>query len=260
MITQQIEEINVDYYEKLYKKKYPVIALLHSLVSYDQQSKSKRNYFYLKSIIRTYQRTNKKIKFLDYGCGHGSLLLKMNSNMELYASDISINTLKNLSGVARLLNKKIHTITVDEFMADNFEKKFDMISCSHVLEHVINDKELLTLFNKNLASGGILLLNLPFNEVWQDPKHVHKYDIITAQNMLDKSGFVIKEIFQTDRLTGWMLLNERSKSPTSLKKIIFRMIRLFFGLMPLSILFLFDKILPKRIPFQQLIIIAEKHD
>lgn len=258
MTTGQIEELNIDYYEKLYKKKYPVLALLHSLVSYDQQSKSKRNYYYLKSIIRTKQLTNQKIKFLDYGCGHGSLLLKMNSSMELYASDISHSTLRNLSNIARMSNKKINTITVKEFMTDNFGKMFDVISCSHVLEHVINDKELLTTFNKNLASGGILLLNLPFNEVWQDPKHVHKYDIITAQNMLDKSGFVVKEIFQTDRLTGWMLLNERGKSPTSLKKIIHRMIRLFFGLMPLSVLFLLDKILPKRIPFQQLIIIAEK--
>lgn len=260
MTTQQIEELNIDYYDKLYKKKYPVLAFLHSLVSYDQQSKSKRNYFYLKRIIRAYQQSDQKIKFLDYGCGHGSLLLKMNSSMELYASDISLSTLKNLSGIARLLNKKIDTITVEKFMTDNFGKKFDIISCSHVLEHVVNDKELLTIFNKNLISGGTLLLNLPINEVWQDPKHVHKYDIITAQNMLDKAGFTVKEIFQTDRLSVWILLNEKNKSTTNPKKIILRMIRLFFGLMPLSVLFLLDKILPKRIPFQQLIIIAEKHE
>ena len=85
MSVQQIEELNIDYYERLYKKKYPLLALLHSLVSYDQQSKSKRNYFYLKSIIRSYQQIRKKIKYLDYGCGHGSLLLKMNS-MELRIS------------------------------------------------------------------------------------------------------------------------------------------------------------------------------
>jgi 2-polyprenyl-3-methyl-5-hydroxy-6-metoxy-1,4-benzoquinol methylase len=260
MKSQQIEELNVKFYDKLYKKKYPLIALLHSIVSYDQQSKSKRNYFYLQDSINSYQQRNRKIRYLDYGCGHGSLLLKMNSNMELYASDISINTLKNLSDITRLLKREINTITVDEFLVDNFERKFDIISCSHVLEHVENDKELLTVFNKNLASGGILLLNLPFNEVRLDPKHVHKYDIIKAKNMLNKSGFVIKEIIQSDRLTGWIMLSENSMSWASLKKIIFRVIRLLFGLIPLSILFLLDRMLPKKIPFQQLIIIAEKND
>ncbi|MBI1937687.1 MAG: class I SAM-dependent methyltransferase [Ignavibacteriales bacterium] len=258
MITNQIEELNIDYYEKLYKKKYSIIALLHSLVSYDQQSKSKRNYFYLKSILNAYQRRNKKVKYLDYGCGHGSLLLKMNSSMELYAADISSNSLRNLSNIAGLLKKNIKTISIEEFMANNQGKRFDIISCSHVLEHVINDRELLKTFHMNLEDGGTLLLNLPINEVWQDPKHVHNYSEITAENMLDKAGFTVKEIFLTDRLTGWFIKHEQKGIATTFKNIIFRMMRLFFGIMPLSVLFLFDRITPKRFPFQQLIIIAEK--
>lgn len=260
MATDQIEELNIDYYEKLYKKRYPLLALLHSFVSYDQQSKAKRNYFYLKSIIRSYRQRNKKIKYLDYGCGHGSLLLKMNSSMELYAADISSNSLRNLSGIANLLRKNINTITVEEFMANNFGHKFDIISCSHVLEHVINDKELLKTFYMNLENGGTLLLNLPINEVWKDPKHVHNYSEVTAENMLDKAGFTVKEIFLTDRLTGWLLLQEQNGIATTFKKIIFRMIRLFFGIMPLMVLLLLDKVLTEKFPFQQLIIIAKKND
>lgn len=259
MAVQQIEELNIDYYEKLYKKKYPLLALLHSFVSYDQQSKAKRNYFYLKSIIRSYQQRNKKAKYLDYGCGHGSLLLKMNSGMELYGTDISSGSLKNLSAVAALLKKNINTILVEEFMANDQGRRFDIISCSHVLEHVINDRELLEKFYQNLVGGGTLLLNLPINEVWQDPKHVHNYNEVIAQNILDESGFTVKEIFQTDRLSGWLLLHEQNETVTNMKKIIFRMIRLFFGIMPLRVLLLLDKVLTEKFPFQQLIIIAKKN-
>jgi len=184
----------------------------------------------------------------------------MNSGVELYGTDISANSLKNLSGIAAFLRKNINAISIDEFDVNNSERKFDIISCSHVLEHVADDNGLLKKFYTKLENGGTLLLNIPINEVWKDPKHIRNYTLVTAQDILDQLGFTVKEIFQTDRLTTWFLLNEQSGYTTKIKKIIFRAMRLFFSIMPLRILFLADRLLPKKYPFQQLIIIAKKND
>src|SRR4051812_47697770 len=86
--------INREFYDKSYSSKNVIITYLHSLISYDQQSKSKRNIKQIKRILK--QEKKEEINFLDYGFGHGSLLLKMPNWVSSYGCDISQEAVNNI--------------------------------------------------------------------------------------------------------------------------------------------------------------------
>ena len=103
--SKNIEGVNKDFYNKLYKKRNPLIQLIYSFISYDQQSKSKYNYKKIKYVLDQYKHTD-DFRFLDYGFGHGSLLLKIPKKKSLFGCDISFEAVDNFPHVAKLLGKE----------------------------------------------------------------------------------------------------------------------------------------------------------
>lgn len=250
------EEVNAEFYNKLYKKRNVLFQLIYPFISYDQQSKSKYNYSYIKSLIQSSGITS-NFKYMDYGFGHGSLLLKLPFKDGLFGCDISIEAVANFPRVAKLLGKNVTTFTPAKFEAS--EIKMNLISLSHVLEHVNDDHKLLSEIFSKLEDKGHVLINVPINEVWEDPKHVRKYTPESMKKLLEDVGFKVLSINEENKLSGYLLINERVKKPGFLKRIMYRMFRLFMALMPLSLIKRFDKILGDKYQYQHLIAIAQKN-
>ncbi len=249
-------DVNKDFYNELYKKRNPRISLLYSKISFDQQSKSKVNI----KVIKNYLGAAFKgpLTVLDYGFGHGSLLLKYEDHHKLYGCDISEEAVFNFPSVAKVAGKTVLTGTVDEFLSKYKEVKFDVISLSHIIEHVEDDVSLVRSMVEKLDDKGMILINIPINEVWLDPKHVRKYDMPYMLQFLEKCDLKLIQSLETDKLTSFFLIEEMVKKAGKLKRIFIKALRLFFAIIPLGIMQGFERSFLKKHQNQQLIVLASK--
>lgn len=249
-------ELNKDFYNKLYKKRNPIASLLYSRISFDQQSKSKLNIKLLKQHLK--EKFNEPLSVLDYGFGHGSLLLKYKKQHRLYGSDISEEAVFNFPPVAKLKGLNVQTGTVDEFKTKFKDVQFDIITLSHIIEHVDDDTSLVKDLAAKLTSNGLMLINVPINEVWEDPKHVRKYDLDYTKQLLEKCNLSLKEHREEDKLTSYFLIEEHVKHAGAIKKIFIKALRFFFAIMPLGFTIWFESSFLKSHKFQQLLVLASK--
>ena len=100
---------------------------------------------------------------IDIGAGKGEFLELLNNkfkNLHLYAIDYSDTNLEVLE------RKGINNIKID---LDNFElerfknleKKFDLVTCLAVVEHIFDLDRLFIFFNRILKCDGYLLISTP---------------------------------------------------------------------------------------------------
>lgn len=255
---QEVEKINKDFYDKVYKKRPLLFQLIYPFISFDQQSKSKRNFRLLRPYIREKSKDNAILNYLDYGFGHGSLLLKIPRKANLYGCDISEEAVRNFPRVAKMLGKEVKTFTVAEAPKITSSTKFDIISLSHVLEHVPNDVELLSSLVETLNPKGLILINLPINEVWDDPKHVRRYDKAAVLKLAENCGLTVTEVLETGRLSGFFLTIEKVRQSARIAKVFIRAARLLFAIMPLTATSIFESLLSDQFKAQHIIVLAVK--
>lgn len=256
MIKMSVVDINKAFYNKLYRKRSPLVSLVYSLISFDQQSKSKVNYKVIKGILK--ERINKDLAVLDYGFGHGSLLLKYRHNHRLFGCDISEEAVQNFPAVAKLAGKKVSTATVEQFDARYGQAEFDVITLSHIIEHVDDDLSLVKSLSGKLSAEGVILINIPINEVWQDPKHVRKYDYSYIESLTDKCGLKIISQVEADKLTSFFLTEEKTKNGGTIKVYVLKCVRLLFAILPLWFVRLCERTFLRKHSNQQLIVVAKK--
>ena len=253
---KKVESINVNFYDTLYKKRNVFFQLIYPFLSFDQQSKANPNYQTIKFLFKN-RTDNKSFNFLDYGFGHGSLLLKIPQKNGLFGCDISTEAVRNFPRVAKLLGKQVNTFTPPQLSSQ--ETKFDIISLSHVLEHVEDDLFLLKELAGFLAPNGYVLINVPINEVWEDPKHIRKYTSLSLQNLLKNAGLTVHSIVEKDKWSAFLLINEKVEKGNIIKKIFFRSLRLLLVLLPESLFKILENMLDDKFKHQQLIVLASKH-
>jgi hypothetical protein len=107
-----------------------------------------------------------------------------------------------------------------------------------------------------LTADGHLLLNLPINEVWDDPNHVRRYSRATAERALAASEFQVDQVVQADRVTAWLISCDlRASGPI---KVALKFLRVMFALLPVSVLDALESVLLQKYEPQQLLILARK--
>jgi len=114
---------------------------------------------------------NKNKKFLDIGCGDGSLVKYLNSN----GIDATGCDIKDLN-----------------FEKDIFPYKdssFDYILLYSVIEHINNTDHLILEIRRMLKNSGILIIITPnfrycFNSFYDDPTHIKPFTNTGLENIL----------------------------------------------------------------------------
>lgn len=249
-------EVNREFYDQLYRARNPWISILHSRISFDQQSKSKINLRMLKDFLK--DKFGGALIVLDYGFGHGSLLLKYPRNHKLYGCDISEEAVRNFPRVAACLGKNVLTATVDGFDSSFSDVRFDIITLSHIIEHVDDDLGLVKRLTRKLSDAGVVLINIPINEVWKDPKHVRPYDLHYMKKLMDACGLKILHYTEADKLTSFFLIQEKVRNAGPLGRLLIKVLRAVFAVVPLSFTQLFERVFLKRHHNQQLIVLSVK--
>lgn len=153
-------EINEDYYKKYYTSNYysedggnKFISRLWSLLYQLLFSNKKEKY------IRSYFKGKNKISILDIGCGSGGFLLGLDSSV-FEKNGIEIN----LQGIEICRRKKINVYDKPIESIDFGEKKFDVITLWHVIEHLDDPMALFKKVREIMKDDGILIFQVPNNE------------------------------------------------------------------------------------------------
>ena len=115
----------------------------------------------LEFILNNFDKSISKKNVLDIGCG-GGLISESLAKKEAKVTGIDENicSIKQAKEHAKISSLKIKYInqSLDSFFNKN-KKKFDLILCLEVLEHVDNVKKTLDKINKLLNQGAILILS-----------------------------------------------------------------------------------------------------
>jgi len=243
---------NESYYDGAYASGSLIKVLIKLHLSYDQLSKTRRNLAALKSDLKS----PGPLSVLDYGFGHGTFMYRVPRTHKVFGCELSTQAIGNMKRLFKFFRRDIQLFREDVFLSPAYEKKFDLIHCSHVLEHVDSDSELLSAFHKRLHDGGRLLINVPINEVWRDPNHVREYCLKNLLKLLQCSGFAVDSAREADRWTAFILNGEYVSK--SMPGLVFRILRLILALFPTKLLDRLEKVLPAKYRFQQLIVVAHK--
>lgn len=149
-----------------------------------------------RSIIKDFESHRVNSRFLDVGCGAGTLLdIAVERNWNAVGIEVSKPAAEHLK--QRGLNVFEGTLEEAKF-PDNH---FDVVTCTEVIEHVTNPKELLKEIARVLAPTGILWMTTPHGRglsgkflgsnwtVVAPPEHLNLFSIKSLKMCLEEAGF-----------------------------------------------------------------------
>jgi SAM-dependent methyltransferase len=148
---------------------------------------------------------------LDVGCGVGTIDFYLSkSHKKIFGVDIS-----KLAIAQAKKSKKALGIRNVEFIVADITKswlnntKYDYLICSEVLEHVLNDEELITHLYSKLKDGGVAIFSVPsknaplfkmglLKDFDKKVGHVRRYSVTEIEGKLHKYGFISLETRRTE--------------------------------------------------------------
>jgi methionine biosynthesis protein MetW len=139
-----------DHMDEIYHSKNPLDKLVHV--------------GRLKTIVKE-MPSGKGLKVLDAGCGEGHLLEMLhekNKSNKYYGIDITDIALKKAK--KRCPFAKIQKMDLSKIKYA--DASFDVITCTEVLEHVYEYKDVLKEFRRILKKDGHLIITFPNETLW----------------------------------------------------------------------------------------------
>lgn len=182
------------------------------------EAKNFTNWMY--SEIKPYLRG----EILEVGSGNGTYsekIIRDFGDNTIFLSDVDIKYLKKLKRAYFRKNVKIIKLDLDN--QGDFTKigqKFKSILMLNVLEHIKDDKKVLSNLFKILQDDGTLVILVPayrslYNCIDKSVGHYRRYDIGTITKMSKETGFRIQEIYYFNFLSilGWYVNGRIFKNP-----------------------------------------------
>ena len=110
----------------------------------------------------------RKSKFLDVGCGTGYAMRKATD--ELACVSFGVDPEPGAHGVGRYSDNSTLGLSIKKGFAEKIDyddETFDVVYCSHVLEHVNDEQKSLNEMKRVLKKGGTLIIGMPTsNMAW----------------------------------------------------------------------------------------------
>lgn len=149
-------------------------------------------------------------KILDFGCGNGSLLDNLKVlGWECYGVDFDPKAVT-------FCKEKGLNVGLGDISSQNYEDNFfDVITISHVIEHVHEVDNLLKSCYPKLKKGGKLVIATPNTKNWQrqlykqnwyqlePPRHLHLFNPDNLEVVVKRNQFDVLESFTSVRTDAW---------------------------------------------------------
>ena len=144
--------------------------------------------------------------FLDVGCGRlffYDLLLQINAKGNYIGVDLEPR------GTINPLSKLSSKVVKTDFLKFSSPKKFDIIACLWVLEHIKSDKVVLNRAAHFLKRGGYLILAIP--SIWSWPfefgRHgYHYYSKNQIVRYIEEVGLKIEYFYESAGFFGFLFM------------------------------------------------------
>ena len=145
------------------------------------------------------------IKVLDVGCGGGILAEALS---KLGAQVTGIDASEQTIGVAQNHSNSVgsdvsyYQTTIDEFIANKPEEKFDVITCLEMLEHVPSPGEIIKTCSTILKDDGDIF----FSTINRNPRS-YLFAIVGAEyilNLLPKGTHDYQKFIKPSELAKWI--------------------------------------------------------
>jgi SAM-dependent methyltransferase len=147
---------------------------------------------------------------LDIGSATGTISFYLGSkSLKVDGIELSRHAVKYAN-----LNKQIFKLNNVNFINTSIEnyktgKKYDLITCFEVLEHLKNDRENLIKINGYMNKNSILAISVPslnaplyklglLNKFDKEVGHLRRYQMSEIKSLLNETGFVVVEEFKTE--------------------------------------------------------------
>ena len=162
---------------------------------YSREADIKRLHFIEKESNKHLDRSDGEV--LDIGCGNGIISINMGARgFKVTGVDVSEKAIE----VAKSQNP-FDTVSFEVLSAEelkNFDRLFDVIICSEVLEHLEDPRSLIMEIRKNLHDKGILIITVPNGN---GPREL----LITRPMIFirDHLPFILKIILRVKRIFGY---------------------------------------------------------
>lgn len=183
--------------------------VFHKNTTAQRKIVSDNNFTYRKIIdVLKEEINNRDIDILDYGCGAGTISLYLGKKrFNVFGVDISKIAIDKCNESSKIMS--LENFVLFSLVPKKFTKKFDVIICSEVIEHVKDDIKLIKQLHKLLKVDGKLILstpsiNAPLYRLGLAKKfddkvgHLRRYESKSLQNIIQKSGFKITKILLTE--------------------------------------------------------------
>lgn len=143
----------------------------------------------MRLVFNLINKNNKGKSICDIGCGYGELIKKLHSDkfkvMGIDGSQIKVQFLEDIG-----IHAEKHNI---ESM-DLKEKKFDVVTCLHVLEHVNSVNRLVETIYNIMNNNGQVYVGVPYEGLIDDATHVRQFTVNKLANLFINHGFKIINI------------------------------------------------------------------
>jgi 2-polyprenyl-3-methyl-5-hydroxy-6-metoxy-1,4-benzoquinol methylase len=155
-------------------------------------------------------------RLLDVGCGSGLFLQRMrNLGWDVEGIDPDSSAVEN----ARRKGLKVALGRLEKSRYS--PESFDVITMSHVIEHVEDPHQLLEECHRVLNQSGLLILITPNVESWGHrlfgyswrgldvPRHLFIFTVSSLRHLTESAGFRKVKVATTIRGAAWMLFTSR---------------------------------------------------
>lgn len=245
-------KVNQDFYEKHW------MATWKYNFMYDPNSKLKLALFCLDQVGG--RPRNKKI--LDIGFGFGKILFSFDRSNMICGVELAEGAVQN--AIKKACKKGYPRFDFKVYSGTGAlpynDTSFDLVICSHVLEHVPDDRMLLAEIKRLLAPEGMAILNIPiYEEYFPDPRHVRKYTVEGFKQLVGDYGFEIRYGYVGDKfwdLFGWFFEKNLHKRIPVVGFLISSMLNIGFSLIPFPVQRAIERMLPESVNPRQFIVAA----
>lgn len=200
------------YKEDGYFKKSPNMAYKKQFIS--KSLLIKESEARLSNTLKIFPVNLEKKKVLDIGCGYGEILYVLKKKYKCEVEGIEA------SGEAADLGSKIFSIPIHPTLLEEFvpKKKFDIVWCSHVLEHTSNPSEFLKKITSLLKDQGYLYIEVPnilepsggFSlDMFLYKEHLQTFSVYDLYLILERNGFAVAGYSDLYFLKFWCILSSK---------------------------------------------------
>ncbi len=156
-------------WEQFIGEKNPLLSWVGQLVGEPHFGTKVRSYYMAKA-VRAFCPSRVE-RILDAGCGKGQTTFWLNRNFpkaQIDSIDINPALIQHCRNVAKNIRAENISFAVQNLCSFREEKKYDLIVCCDVLEHVENWKDIVRNLSNALRPGGLLLMHVPHAGRFQD--------------------------------------------------------------------------------------------